>query len=102
MQKNILTYLSQLSKHPGTEGLDETYKYLCELTHPNWLGNRPFYRISQDGSLTTVSSEYDEGWCRSTALLLDGVASWSAQATLNVLGQMQHAIRHVRDSLGAA
>lgn len=57
-QKNILTTLQKLSKSPNAKELFGKYEFLCELAHPNWLGNARFFseesKQNSDGSLTIV------------------------------------------------
>lgn len=101
-QKNVLTYLQQLSKHPMAGNLVKEYEYLCDLTHPNWLSNRPFYTTDPQGSIQIVSKEYDQSWAIATRQLLDVVTSWSAKATCNVAEQATKAITHARSVIGAA
>jgi uncharacterized protein YqgQ len=57
-QKNILSILERLSKNVNARELLEKYKFLCELAHPNWLGNARFWSEEStpnpDGSITIV------------------------------------------------
>jgi hypothetical protein len=65
-QKNILTMIQKLSKHPNAKELTPRYEYLCELAHPNFVGNARFWsHIKEkhaDGSETVVLEQrLDDG-----------------------------------------
>lgn len=55
-QKNILTTLQKLSKNENAKELFGKYEFLCEIAHPNWLGNVRFWSkdttLNADGSYT--------------------------------------------------
>ncbi len=55
-QKNVLTYLKKLSKNPQASDVYPTYEYLCEVAHPNVVGNARFWSetiaVHEDGSRT--------------------------------------------------
>jgi hypothetical protein len=57
-QTNIITVLQKLTKHPNAEELWSGYEYLCELAHPNLIGNARYWshveRVNEDGSETRV------------------------------------------------
>ena len=42
-QKNILTYFAELAKLPDGARVGEAYEWLCEVAHPNVLGNGRYY-----------------------------------------------------------
>ena len=42
-QTNILTYIQKLSKVAGFEDVVKYYERLCEVAHPNALGNARFW-----------------------------------------------------------
>lgn len=41
--KNIITTLQKVSKHPNATELYPTYECLCEVAHPNMMGNARFW-----------------------------------------------------------
>lgn len=50
-------YRDFISKNPNASELPEVYKFLCDLTHPNALGNARFWGSStenEDGSKTVI------------------------------------------------
>lgn len=47
-QTNVLTYLQRVSKHPDASDLMQIYEYLCDLAHPNLLGNARFWASLQN------------------------------------------------------
>lgn len=54
LQKNVLTTIQKLSKNPAASDLLPTYEYLCEIAHPNVVGNARFWshveKVYEDGS----------------------------------------------------
>ena len=65
-QKNILTTLQKLTKDQNAAELFPTYEFLCEIAHPNVIGNAVFWadivRKNEDGSETIRikrAHEYD-------------------------------------------
>jgi hypothetical protein len=53
LQKNVLTTIQKISKNPTAADLLPTYEYLCEIAHPNVVGNTRF--------LSHVEKIYDDG-----------------------------------------
>ena len=55
-QTNALTYIQRVSKNPNASELISVYEFLCDLTHPNVLGNARFWAAidskNEDGSET--------------------------------------------------
>jgi len=47
-QTNILTYIQRVSRHPDASDLLQVYEYLCDLAHPNVLGNARFWARVQE------------------------------------------------------
>lgn len=47
-QRNILTLLQRVSKHPQGKQVMPTYEYLCEIAHPNVVGNTRFWSRVED------------------------------------------------------
>ena len=71
-QKNILTIIQKLSKHPDAKELLTKYEFLCELAHPNVIGNARFWsdesHINEDGSTTIIIQK--NGYFNSKKILL--------------------------------
>lgn len=63
-QTNVLTYIQRLSKHENASELLHVYEYLCDLTHPNVLGNARFWSTvmsrNEDGSETLKMEQFAE------------------------------------------
>jgi len=59
-QTNCLTLIQKLSKNPNAQELLPTYEYLCEIAHPNVIGNTRFWshidKVYDDGSERWVIS----------------------------------------------
>jgi hypothetical protein len=57
-QKNIMTTIQRLSRNPQASELLPTYEYLCELAHPNAVGNARYWshveKHNDDGSDTIL------------------------------------------------
>jgi hypothetical protein len=53
-QKNVLSYLDLLSRHPDSKWLRGLYDFLCEIAHPNVVGNVRYWPVvestDEDGS----------------------------------------------------
>ena len=79
--------------------ISKFYERLSDLSHPYWLGNRPFYRVSKDGTVETTSSQYDPDWQTEVALDIDSVLAWTAKAGSNVLDQTFVGITKMRTAL---
>ena len=82
-QKNILTIIQRLSKHPNAKDLPHKYEFLCELAHPNVIGNTRFWsdesRANEDGSVTIVIRK--DGYSNSQKETIETVLwalGWSA------------------------
>ena len=75
-QTNVLTMIQKLSKNPKARDLLPKYEYLCEIAHPNVIGNAVYWshvdKVNDDGSETRILKRRHE----------EGVAG---QATENVL-----------------
>jgi hypothetical protein len=58
-QTNILTYIEKIGKNPKAEHIPDLYSFLCDVTHPNILGNARFWGISvtKDVYSTTMRIE---------------------------------------------
>jgi hypothetical protein len=44
-QKNCLTFIEKISKHPEASDLSKNYEVLCEIAHPNVIGNARFWSL---------------------------------------------------------
>jgi hypothetical protein len=63
-QKNVLTTLQKLTKNPSATDLLPVYEFLCEIAHPNVIGNAVFWaevlQKNEDGSETIrIKREHD-------------------------------------------
>lgn len=97
-QINISTHLKKLNKHPLGSGIEKNYELLCDITHPNWLGNRPFYRRGDKGTIVSVSAKYDSEWEQEAQSIIDSTLSWTIHAAINVADQSDKAIVHARSA----
>lgn len=64
-QTNVLTIIQKLAKNPKVSELLPKYEFLCEVAHPNTIGNSRFWshveRMNADGSYTATMSRYARG-----------------------------------------
>lgn len=96
-QKNILTTLQKLSKNPNTHELIGKYEFLCELAHPNWLGNARFCseesNTNSDGSITV--SIHKRGYSTLRLDIIENIVwglGWSAACVRNGYHNLQETI----------
>lgn len=90
-QKNVLTIIQKVTKIPDAKELYPTYEYLCELAHPNVIGNARFWShiegINPDGSEKRVISRSafsDAVGCGGeTVEKIVWALAWSAAVTVN-------------------
>jgi hypothetical protein len=96
-QTNVMTILQKLSKNPQAAQLLPTYDYLCEISHPNFMGNARFWshleRMNPDGSQTISISRKAQG--ASVAEINERVLwsiGWSAACLRNGYALIHNAI----------
>lgn len=95
-QKNLLTSLDLLKRHPLGGEITKYYERLCDLTHPSWLGNRPFYRMGDEGTIVQCCQEYDPLWATEIQTMIDSTLSWTAHAARIVIFQSAEAVACAR------
>lgn len=97
-QTNVVTLIQKLSKNPKAVDLWPKYEFLCEVAHPNVIGNSRYWshveRINSDGSKTVNMSRGARG-DHATEIL---------EATLWALGWSAGSLRNgftlIRNGLG--
>lgn len=61
-QINILTIIQKLAKNPNAKNILPLYEYLCEIAHPNKIGNIRFWshveQMYSDGSQQVIISRF--------------------------------------------
>jgi hypothetical protein len=87
-QKNILTTLQRLSKNKNAKELFGKYEFLCEIAHPNWLGNVRFWSedttLNDDGSYTVEI--HKKGYSTPNPEIIENIIwgiSWSSVCVKN-------------------
>lgn len=82
-QQNVLTIIQKIANHPDTKILLDTYEYLCEIAHPNVVGNTRFFshieHAYNDGCELRVLNRYTDS--NETSRIADAtlwVLAWSA------------------------
>lgn len=87
-QTNILTIIQKLAKNPKAKDILPLYEYLCEIAHPNVIGNTRFWshidQIYSDGSQRRIISRFAES--EMTDEILDKILwglGWSAAVLRN-------------------
>ncbi len=99
-QTNILSLIQKLSKKPNASELLPTYEYLCELAHPNVIGNTRFWshieHVYDDGSERRLIAKKAKGD------LVDEIVDkilwsigWAAVCTRNSFAMMSNSISGV-------
>jgi len=99
-QKNILTIIQKLSKNPNASQLLNKYEFLCELAHPNVIGNTRFWsddtKINKDGSVTIVVQK--RGYSDSKMEIIENIIwglGWSATCIRNGYHILQETILEI-------
>ena len=105
-QTNILTTIKKVSENPKAKEVLPTYEYLCELAHPNVIGNTRFWShvdyVYADGSERRIISRYADG--RTSEEILDKILwslAWSAFVFASGFVQTQAAINALLQKLGS-
>ena len=105
-QTNILTTIKKVSKNPKSKEILPTYEYLCELAHPNVIGNTRFWShvdyVYVDGSERRIISRYADG--KTSEEIIDKILwslAWSAFVLANGFPQTQVAINALLQKLGS-
>jgi len=99
-QTNVLTYLQRVSKHPDAADLLQVYEYLCDLAHPNVLGNARFWATvrnkKQGGSPILRMERYAESAVtEETREKILWALGWSAACIRNGFEIGQKAVRAI-------
>ena len=85
-QKNILSLIQTIAKRPHQQDLLPTYEYLCEIAHPNVVGNARFWshikRVLPNGTEIRLISRSSAGkgseTVRRTVERILWAVSWSS------------------------
>lgn len=88
-----------LQDHKLGGEISKYYEKISDLAHPYWLGNRPFYRQSNTGTIAQISREYDGEWAVEIGGDLNTLISWTAKAASNVLDQTATGSRNLREAI---
>lgn len=96
-QTNVLTYIQKVSKNLNAHEVLSTYEYLCEIAHPNFIGNTRFWshieKVYADGSEQRVITKYVDK--EPTHIILEKIIwslGWSAAVLRNSFELFQSAI----------
>ncbi len=101
-QVNALTYIQRVSKNQNASELWEIYEHLCDVTHPNVLGNARFWATieakNKDGSETLRMERHAES-ITTTEILekILWVLGWSAACVRNGVEISQDAVRVIME-----
>lgn len=99
-QTNCLTPIQKLTKNPNAKELLPTYEYLCELAHPNVLGNARFWSHIEDvstlGAETRIITRFSDSdaAAKTTEKTIWAIA-WSAAVVRNGVYILQPAIANL-------
>lgn len=99
-QTNVLTLIQKLSKNPKAASLLPNYEYLCEIAHPNVVGNSRFWshvqRVNDDGSESRVLSRTANG--KHASAICEKVIwslAWSAASLGNSFTMIRKALNQL-------
>ena len=101
-QKNILTTLQSLSKNENAKELLEKYEFLCEIAHPNYLGNVRFWGddviSNDDGSFTVKIKKKGDSTLKPEIVenIIWGIG-WSAECVRNSFLILRHTTKILND-----
>lgn len=97
LQKNVLTTIKKLAKNPAAAELLPTYEYLCEIAHPNVVGNTRFWshieRVNDDGSELRVLDRH--ALAEESQPTLDKTIwaiAWGSAVSYNSFGMLRDSI----------
>ncbi len=87
-QTNVLNSIQWVSENPKGKDVLPTYEYLCDIAHPNFIGNTRFWshieEVLPDGSERRVISKYADR--ETTGAIMDKILwslGWSAAVLRN-------------------
>lgn len=105
--QHVLDVLRHLGKNAAAAELMPTYEYLCELAHPNLIGNARFWsrveRMNHDGSETRLlAKDNREGVAHEIVEHILWALGWSSVHVRNGFELTQLAVRSLIESLGRA
>jgi hypothetical protein len=90
-QVNVLTFIKKVAEHPNATFVTELYDFLCDIAHPNVVGNAKFWaKVDShypDGSFRLKISRKEES--EISDLLLENIIKaigWSAACILGGFG----------------
>jgi hypothetical protein len=103
-QTNIVTVIHKLSKNPHAADLLDRYSYLCELAHPNFIGNALYWshveKVNDDGSETRVMMRsHDLGIRDEIVHAILWALGWSAVCLRNALELTQSGVGSILQRL---
>lgn len=87
-QQNILTILQRVAKNPAAKNLLEKYSFLCDLAHPNRIGNKRFWgdnwETESDGTIKIKISRCAENFLNNETIEnILWAMSWGSECTKN-------------------
>lgn len=104
-QTNAITFVQKVSKNPHLKDAYPTYEFLCEIAHPNVVGNTRFWshveKVYPDGSEQRIIARYADG--QHTKEILNKILwslGWSAMILRNGFEITREALRLLLEKLG--
>ena len=104
-QTNVLTLVQKLAKNPRAADLLPHYEYLCEIAHPNVVGNSRFWshveRVNDDGSeARTLARVADGPHAVEIQTMIIWSIAWSAGSLRNSFAMIHGALDSLLAKLG--
>lgn len=104
-QTNAMTFVQKVSKNPHAKDAFPTYEFLCEIAHPNVVGNTRFWshveKVYPDGSEQRIIARYAHGQC--TEEIINKILwslGWSAMVLRNGFEITRESLRLLLEKLG--
>jgi len=97
-QMHIMDELKKFGKYDTNKYVEELYDFLCELTHPNIIGNEIFLHVGENER--HVITPHQTGWAAlATIEKICACLSWSAQSMVNADENFDEAILQISNAL---
>lgn len=105
-QVNILTLIQKISKNPNAKDVLPVYEYLCEIAHPNVVGNTRFWshieQLNPDGSELRVLHKYADQETESVTEIMEKILwglGWSSVCLRNAFEMTSSGIQQLMTKL---
>lgn len=103
-QTNVMTYIQKLAKNKHAGPLEENYGFLCDVAHPNFIGNARYWsfveKTNDDGSEELVLNQKSaDTAAMEIANKVVWAAAWSAMVMQNAFIMIARGIDLLKQKL---